>query len=63
MPLCRVFAGYSFVFVSLNRFERKKNIRLALEALAYLRSLVAGRGDKDDASVVLEVGIHSPPLQ
>ena len=45
-PALPCFAGYSFVFVSLNRFERKKNIRLALEALAYLRSLQADLQDK-----------------
>ena len=33
-----------FVFLSINRYERKKNLKLALEALDWLRNVVS---DKD----------------
>jgi len=36
-----------FVFLSINRYERKKNLKLALEALDWLRNVVNEKEWKD----------------
>lgn len=51
-PYCR---GYDVVFLSLNRFERKKNIGLAIASLKHLsssRRSIAAVSDDDDSSAV-----------
>lgn len=35
--------GYDFVFVSLNRYERKKRVEIAMEAFAHLKQILSQR--------------------
>jgi len=49
--------GYDFVFVSINRFERKKNLSLAIDALHRLSVMMDTRTNKNlkDSSTVTQI--------
>lgn len=49
-PFYVPYATYDTVFVSLNRFERKKNIGVALEALAIVQQKIDEEPAGDDTS-------------
>lgn len=42
-PYCR---GYDHVFFSLNRYERKKRIEVAIDALAHIKAANPNRNEK-----------------